>query len=275
MARVLALQMTSGTEPDANLAWLEQQLEQCHFDEPTLAVLPECFACFGGKDKAQLAIAEPLGNGPIQRRLSQLARRYRVWLAAGSVPTLGTGPEKFQASCLVYDDQGRRIADYQKIHLFDVDVADKTRRYQESLSTEAGQQVVTFDSPFGRVGVAICYDIRFPGLFQAMGNIDVLVLPAAFTEVTGQAHWHCLLRARAVELQAYVVAANQVGEHANGRRTYGHSLIVSPWGEVLAELPHGTGFIGSQLDPATIKQIRQDMPVHQHNQFRSYLVKPD
>ncbi|MFC6441190.1 carbon-nitrogen hydrolase family protein [Bowmanella sp. JS7-9] len=274
MANLMVLQMTSCPDVESNLAFVESQLAGLTVTEPTMVVLPECFACFGGGDNAQANIAETIGNGPVQQRLAQLAKTFGVWIVAGSFPTRNSFDHRFSASCLVFNDQGELIADYQKIHLFDVQVADNTGRYAESASTQPGNKIVCFDSPFGRVGVAICYDLRFAGLFQAMGEIDVLVLPAAFTAVTGQAHWLPLLRARAIELQCYVAAANQTGIHANGRQTYGHSSVISPWGEVLVELPAATGLVGTKIDYALLADIRQRMPVGQHNCFRSTFVEP-
>ncbi|KXI30122.1 carbon-nitrogen hydrolase family protein [Paraglaciecola hydrolytica] len=284
MARLIALQMTSSPNVNDNLDFVEQQLKQLQVIESTLVVLPECFACFGGGDKTVLQIAEKRDEGPVQQRLSALAKTYNIWLAAGSFPLL-CSPEprghedgqenKYTASCLLFDDQGILQAEYQKIHLFDVQVADNTGSYLESRSTQAGNKLVVIDSPFGKLGLAICYDIRFAGLFQAMSQLaqlDVLVLPAAFTQLTGSAHWQALLTARAIENQCYLVAANQTGVHANNRQTYGHSCIISPWGETLAELPTETGIIAATIDFNALSNIRTNMPVAQHNKFRSYLV---
>ena len=275
MAKLVALQMTSGPDVSANLDFVEQQLKRLQVTEPTLMVLPECFACFGGGDQAVLKIAEQAGDGPVQRRLSELARQHNIWLAAGSFPLKVANQNKYTASCLLFDSQGQLQAEYQKIHLFDVQVADQTGSYLESRYTQAGEHLVVLDSPFGKLGLAICYDIRFAAMFQAMNQIaqlDVLLLPAAFTQVTGQAHWRALLSARAIENQCYLVAANQTGEHANKRQTYGHSCIISPWGETLAELPEDTGLIEATIDPHSLHTIRSNMPLAQHNKFRSYLV---
>ena len=275
MAKLIALQMTSSPHVAENLDFVEQQLKCLTINEPSLVVLPECFACFGAGDQAILKVAEQRGDGPVQQRLSALAKQYHVWLAAGSFPLQSTLANKYTASCLVFDDQGQLQAEYQKIHLFDVQVADNTGSYLESRSTEPGDKLVVIDSPFGKLGLAICYDIRFAGMFQAMSQLaqlDVLVLPAAFTHLTGSAHWQALLKARAIENQCYLVAANQTGEHANKRQTYGHSCIISPWGETLAELPLETGLISATIDFNALSAIRTNMPVAQHNKFRSYLV---
>lgn len=276
MANLIALQMTSTPDVTENLDHVEQQLSRLTVNEPTLVVLPECFACFGGGDKVLLSIAEPLGKGPIQSRLSHMAKQYGVWLAAGSMPLQATDPDKFTASCLLINDAGERVTEYQKIHLFDVQVADNTKTYCESKYTQAGSTLVSVkDTPFGHLGLAICYDVRFPGLFQAMAEhqaLDVIALPAAFTQKTGEAHWQALIKARAIENQCYLVAAGQTGIHANQRQTHGHSCIISPWGETLAEIPQSVGAIDVQLDPTIVNRIRRDMPVYSHNKFRSYLV---
>lgn len=272
---IVAMQMTSSPLVVDNLLFVEQQLKLLPVSRPCLVVLPECFACFGGGDKAMLDIAEHLHTGPIQLKLKQLAKQHGVWLVAGSLPLLCPTADKFTASCLLINDQGEIVEEYQKIHLFDVQVADNTGTYLESRSTQAGSKLIVINTPFGHLGLAVCYDIRFAAMFVAMNQIaqlDVLVLPAAFTQLTGQAHWHSLLTARAIENQCYVVAANQTGKHRNKRQTYGHSCIISPWGEKLAELPHDSGMIYAQIDHQLLADIRSNMPVYQHNKFRSHLV---
>ncbi|WJG09722.1 carbon-nitrogen hydrolase family protein [Aliiglaciecola sp. LCG003] len=271
MAKLVACQMVSEVDPDKNLAIAEQLIAQQA--RGSLVVLPECFASFGAGDAALLAMSEVKGRGKIQDKLSQLAKEYGVWLVAGTVPIKAKDANKYTASSLVFDDTGKCIAEYQKIHLFDVQIEDSTRHYQESKFTEAGDQIVVLDTPFGKLGIAVCYDVRFAGMFQAMGQLDVLALPSAFTRVTGAAHWHSLISARAIENQCYLVAANQGGLHANGRETYGHSLVASPWGQTLAEIESGEGAVSAVLDLEELKKIRNSMPVHEHNQFRSYLVK--
>lgn len=272
---IVAIQMSSSPVVEDNLLFVEQQLKLLPPQRPCLVVLPECFACFGGGDKLILDIAEDLHSGPIQHKLKQLAKQYGIWLVAGSLPLLSPIENKFTASCLLINDQGEMVEEYQKIHLFDVQVADNTGTYLESRHTQAGNKLVVTNTPFGNLGLAICYDIRFAGMFAAMSQIaqlDVLTLPAAFTQQTGQAHWHSLLRARAIENQCYIVAANQTGEHRNKRQTYGHSCIISPWGEKMVELPHDTGMIHAQIDHQLLADIRTKMPVYQHNKFRSHLV---
>ncbi|GAA6184444.1 MULTISPECIES: carbon-nitrogen hydrolase family protein [Alteromonadaceae] len=270
MANLVACQLVSSPDVSVNLQHVEQYIAQ---QQPgDLIVLPECFACFGAGDAALLLIAEELGEGAIQEALSAMAKKYKVWLVAGTMPITTSKSGKYTATCLIFDDTGRRVDDYQKIHLFDVQVEDGTRNYLESKYTQAGDKLVVVDSPFGKIGVAVCYDIRFAAMFVAMGEIDVLVLPSAFTRATGRAHWEPLLKARAIEKQCYLVAANQGGIHANGRETYGHSCVISPWGEILSEIETGSGAVSAKFDPSEISRIRTNMPVQQHNQFRSYLV---
>jgi len=273
MAKLVSMQMVSEPDVDKNLQQVRSQLAQLEHGEDYLVVLPECFAFFGGGDAKMLELAEPKGQGKIQQALCDMAKEFSLWLVAGTIPLLNEQKDKFTASCLLIDDQGQVVTEYQKIHLFDVQVADNTGSYLESRYTQAGQHISVLDTPFGRLGLAVCYDVRFPGLFQAMGQIDILALPAAFTKVTGEAHWHNLLKARSIENQCYLVAANQGGIHANGRETYGHSLILSPWGDTLAEIRQGTGLILSDVDLTNVDKIRQKMPVAGHNRFRSNFIE--
>ncbi len=275
MVNLVAIQMSSSPNVADNVLLVQQQLELLPTARPCLVVLPECFAYFGAGDQATLNIAEDKETGPIQTQLKDLARRYDVWLVAGSLPLKTAASHLYSASCLLINNAGKLVAEYQKIHLFDVQVADNTGHYLESKYTQAGSQLVVADTPFGNLGLAVCYDIRFAGMFQAMSQIaplDVLALPAAFTQNTGQAHWSALLSARAIENQCYLVAAGQTGEHANKRQTFGHSCIMSPWGEKIVEIPTKTGMIHTPLNQQLLADIRTKMPVNQHNKFRSYLV---
>lgn len=275
MTKLSACQLISGPDLADNLDQVEAFVAGVKEQGDTLVVLPECFACFGAGDKFLLSIAEHKGDGVIQQRLSDIARKYAVWLVAGTIPLKTDNPDKYSASCLVYDNAGHAVAEYQKIHLFDVNIEDNTGQYLESRYTQAGSSLSVLDTPFGKLGIAVCYDIRFAGMFEAMGQLDVLALPSAFTETTGSAHWHSLLKARAIENQCYLVAANQGGEHENGRQTYGHSCIISPWGQNLAEIAKGAGIVSAPMNPDEITKIRRAMPVRQHNKFRSYFVQPD
>ena len=251
---------------------------------PALVVLPECFGYFGGSDRDQVALSHSGDIDAFQSWCMALARTYRVWLVTGSIPTPvlaseaashSTHPpgkpvensQKIRATSWLINPDGDICATYHKTHLFDVQVADTTRNYRESATTEAGTAPVSYDTPFGNVGMSICYDLRFSQLFHALSAekpLDVIVLPAAFTYTTGKAHWHTLLAARAIEFQCYVVAANQCGTHPNGRITYGHTAIYSPWGECLTSLPDGQGWISTLTDPAQHATIRHNIPMAQH-----------
>ena len=272
MVNLIALQMTSTPRVQENLDTVSALMDSNNIQKNSLVVLPECFACFGGKDKGQLAIAETKGSGLIQSHLARLAKQYQCYIVSGTFPVATSNPDKFSAACMLFGPNGNILADYRKIHMFDVSVNDKTGSYKESATTLAGNEVVAVETPIGNIGLAVCYDVRFPGLFTAMGDIDILVLPAAFTQRTGEAHWHALLQARAIEKQCFVVAANQVGVHENGRETYGHSLILSPWGETLAQQAHELGVVQTCVTIAERETIKQNMPVAEHNRFRSHFV---
>ncbi|APD84837.1 amidohydrolase [Alteromonas sp. Mex14] len=272
MVNLVALQMTSTPNVEENLDIVAREMAAANIAKDSLVVLPECFACFGGKDKGQLEVAEVKGDGAIQRCLSSLAKQHQCYIVSGTFPVKTENPDKFSAACMLFGPSGELLADYRKIHMFDVSVNDNTGSYKESATTEAGSEVVTVQTPIGNIGLAVCYDVRFPGLFTAMGDIDILVLPAAFTQRTGEAHWHALLQARAIEKQCFVVAPNQSGVHANGRETYGHSIILSPWGETLAERDCETGLVSANVDIAARETIKQNMPVAEHNRFRSHFV---
>ena len=260
--RIAAIQMISGPEVDANLAEARRLILQAAEQGARLVALPEYFPLIGASDAERLAARENDGAGPIQRFLSDTARELGIWLIGGSLPLTADDPAKLRNSCLVYDQHGARVARYDKIHLFGF--ARGTESYNESLTIEAGSPVVSFASPFGRIGLAICYDLRFPELFRAMGEVDLLVVPAAFTETTGRAHWELLLRCRAVENQCYLLAAAQGGQHPNGRVTHGNSMLVDPWGEVLARLDKGAGVVMAEIDLARIAEVRASLPALRH-----------
>lgn len=285
---LVAIQLCSTTDIQANLIAVEQHLQTWQQSKitpttsaettktQTLVVLPECFACFSGIHGENLDCQETLGDdtAPIQQRLKYLAIHFGVWLVAGTMATRSPQPERFYATALVLNPKGELIADYQKIHLFDVDVTDGMGSYRESDTTYPGERVVIFQLEGITVGLAVCYDVRFPGLFTALRHkgADVVVLPSAFTVPTGKAHWHSLLRARAIENQIYLVAAAQDGEHLNNRVTFGHSMIVDPWGDILAELEHDQGFVCAPFNPAVLCKVRGKMPLQQHNRFKNELI---
>jgi deaminated glutathione amidase len=232
-------------------------------------VLPEMFPAIMNKKIDTLDIKEKFGVGKIQDALSQFASQNNVWIVAGTIPIACDNENKIRAACLVYDDNGDVVARYDKIHLFDA-VISETESYKESDTTEAGNKIVLVNTPFGKLGLAVCYDIRFPALFTALQNqgAEIIALPAAFTVKTGEAHWKLLMRARAVETFCYVIGACQGGAHSASRSTYGHSMIVEPWGTVMQEITKaGNGIIYADIDLKKLHDIRKFMPVHTHQRI--------
>ena len=278
-ARLSAIQMHSVPDVDENLQALRliliKLVSEFGNNQEHLVVLPEACLYFGGKDKAQLSFCEDLGQGHMQASLAQLAKDFSIYLLAGTIPLNSDEANKFTASSLLFSPQGEYLSDYQKIHLFDVDVDDNEKSYRESLFTTPGEKVVMTQLSSIKLGMSVCYDLRFPELFRSLRVLgaNVIAVPAAFTKVTGNAHWQPLLQARAIENQVYMVAAGQVGTHKNGKQTYGHSMIVNPWGEIVAIKEEGTGYISIELEPELISKARADIPVHTHNQFSVTLNK--
>ncbi|BBO20102.1 acyltransferase [Candidatus Desulfobacillus denitrificans] len=263
--RIAAVQMVSGPDIAQNLREAERLVAEAAARGARLVALPEYFPLISGSETDKVRAREKDGAGPLQDFLRETALRHRVWLVGGSIPLEAAAPEKVRNSCLVFDAAGRRVARYDKIHLFGF--RRGTEQYDESRTIEAGGSVVAFDSPFGRVGLSICYDLRFPELYRAMGTVDLLVVPAAFTHTTGQAHWELLLRARAVENLCYVLAAAQGGTHPSGRRTWGDSMVVDPWGAVLERLPEGPGVVSAEMDTSRIAELRASLPALEHRRF--------
>jgi nitrilase len=261
--------MTSCANVARNLAVAGNLLEQARARGARIAVLPENFAYMGAGPADKLAVAEPHGSGPIQDFLAQRARSLGLWIVAGTIPLQVPGEDRAAAACLVYDDAGREVARYDKIHLFDVDVPGRSESHRESRGVRPGSQAVVVDTPAGRLGLAVCYDVRFPELFRELlaQGAEWFTLPSAFTVPTGLAHWELLLRTRAVENLCYLVAPAQSGFHENGRETHGDSMIVEPWGRVIARLPRGTGLITAELDLARQRRLRQDFPAVQHRRL--------
>lgn len=260
--RVAAIQMASGPSVSANLEEAARLIEDAASQGAQLVVLPEYFCIMGMKDTDKLAVREQPGDGQIQKFLSETAKRLRIWLVGGSVPLTSSEPDKVYNSCLVYADNGEQVARYDKIHLFGLQLGHE--HYAEEKTIKAGNKVVTVDSPFGRIGLSICYDLRFPELFRLMNNVDIILAPAAFTAITGKAHWEVLVRARAVENMAYVIAPGQGGYHVNGRETNGDSMIVDPWGVVMARLPRGSGAVVATIDPEYQTSLRTNLPALDH-----------
>lgn len=265
MAKAAVLQMISSASVSENMQQAERLIRQAYDVAVDLVVLPENFAFMGLTDTDKLAIAETYGDGVIQQKLSQLAKKYGLWIIAGTIPIKGLGYQA-RASCLVYDDKGITVARYDKIHLFDVRVSDH-EAHQESMTIERGQDLVVIDTPVGKIGLTICYDLRFPELFQqlAFKGAQLFSVPSAFTAVTGRAHWEILLRARAVENLCYVLAPNQGGQHENGRQTYGHSMIVEPWGKIVEQKKSGEGLVVAQIDLENVKKLRAQFPCLDHH----------
>jgi predicted amidohydrolase len=259
---IAAVQMISGPEVAPNLEEAARLVAVAVARGARLVALPEYFPLIGARDAARLAAREVDGAGPIQDFLAATARRHGIWLVGGSIPLVAEDPTKLRNACLVYDDAGRRVARYDKIHLFGFRHGQEN--YQEAETIEPGSTPVAFDSPWGQIGLGICYDLRFPELFRAMAPVDLLVLPAAFTETTGRAHWELLLRARAVENQCYVLASAQGGRHPTGRMTHGNSMVIDPWGEVLARLDKGSGVVSADLNRARTGDVRSRLPALDH-----------
>jgi nitrilase len=262
VSRVAAIQMASGPNVSANLAETARLIAMAAKQGAKLIALPEFFAFMGVKDTDKLSIREKEGDGPIQSFLANTAKKHNVWLIGGSVPLTASVPNKVRNSCLVYNDLGQRVARYDKIHLFGLNLG--TERYQEENTIEPGNQVVTFDSPFGRIGLSICYDLRFPELYRAMSNVDLIVIPSAFTATTGKAHFETLVRARAIENLAYVIAPAQGGYHLSGRETHGDTMIVDPWGVVLDRLPRGSGIVMASINTDYQQHLRNSLPALSH-----------
>ncbi len=270
MVRIAALQMASAANVQANLLEAERLVMKAAQAGAKLAVLPENFAFMGSKDRDKLLVAESEGQGPIQEAISRMAQRARLWLVAGTIPLKSPDPERVYASCLLFDDEGQKVARFDKIHLFDVHIADSNETYRESATILPGDQaVVVEETPVGRLGLAVCYDLRFPELFRQLSaqGAQVVALPAAFTQMTGRAHWEVLLRARAIENLTYVVAAAQGGYHANGRETYGNSMIVDAWGNIVERRARGSGMALAEVDLEQVKHLRTTFPVLKHRRL--------
>ena len=269
MTKFAAIQMASGSNVQGNLTEAERLITLAVEAGASLIVLPENFAHMGMEETDKLDIAEQFGNGAIQSFLAEQARHHQVWIVGGTIPIATPDKTHVKATCLVFDAEGNQVCRYDKFHLFDVRIQDTQEQYAESETISAGENLAWFDSPFGRIGIAVCYDIRFPELFRELirHDIEIFVVPSAFTATTGQAHWEVLIRARAIENLAYVVAANQGGFHVNGRETYGDSMIVDPWGNVLDRLVSGSGFVAAEIDRKRLAKIRQNFPSLQHRRL--------
>jgi nitrilase len=261
--RVAAIQMVSAPEVQTNLAAAGRLIEQAAAQGAELVALPEYFCILGRHETDKVKVrekdaADPGGGGPIQEFLASAAARNKVWLVGGTVPFASADPMRVRSACCVFDASGKRVARYDKIHLFSF--RQGAENYDETRTMQPGDELVTLESPFGRMGLSVCYDVRFPELYRTKVPIDMWFVPSAFTATTGAAHWETLLRARAVENLCYVVAPAQGGTHPNGRRTHGHTMIVGPWGEVLAQKAEGEAVVIAEIDHARINEVRASLP---------------
>lgn len=267
IVKIAAIQMASGPHVTANLSEAKRLIETAVKLGAKLVVLPEYFAIMGLNDTDKVAVREQEGKGPIQDFLSSTAKNNKIWIIGGTVPLVSQFPNKVRNSCLVYDDHGRQVARYDKIHLFGLDLGNE--HYHEENTIEAGDTVKVVETPFGKIGLSVCYDLRFPELYRAMGEVNMIVVPAAFTDTTGKAHWETLIRARAIENLAYVIAPAQGGYHVSGRETHGNSMIVDPWGVILDRLPRGSGVVIATMNPKYQESLRKSLPALQHRTIKS------
>lgn len=265
MTKAAVIQMTSSSHVKDNLRALVPWFHEAKQQGAELLVLPENFAYMGAVEDIRIAVAESSTGGVIQERLQKLAKQYGIWVIAGTLPIKTVG-DRVRAACIVYDENGSQVVRYDKIHLFDVRISDQ-ESHQESALIERGADLIVVDTPIGRVGLTVCYDLRFPELYQQLMfmGAEIFSVPSAFTAATGKAHWEVLLRARAIENLCYVLASNQGGLHENGRETYGHSCIIGPWGELIATQQEGNGIVCAEIDRVRQQQLRTQFPCNDHH----------
>jgi predicted amidohydrolase len=264
-ARLAAIQLISGPDVQTNLDQAGALIGAAAQQGADLVLLPEYFSLISANETDKVSLREKPGEGIVQNFLADTAREHGVWVIGGSVPLEASDSQHVRNSSLVFNPQGEQVARYDKIHLFSFHRGEES--YDEARTIEPGADIVCFEAPFGRVGLSICYDLRFPELYRRMGPVDLIVVPAAFTATTGQAHWEVLLRARAIENQCYVLACGQGGEHPSGRKTFGHSMLIDPWGEILSALASGPGVVCGEFDPARIAAARECLPALRHRLF--------
>ena len=265
MSKVAAIQMASAPQRDANLMETARLIQLAKEQGAELVVLPENFSIMGIEETDKVDIREPYDDGPIQNFLHEQSRKHKLWIVGGTIPLQCDDPSKIIAATMLYNAEGDVVARYDKIHLFDVDLENE-ESYKESETIAKGKDLVVVDTPFGKLGFAICYDLRFPELFRKLidDGAEIIALPAAFTATTGKAHWDVLVRARAIENLCYIIAANQGGYHLNGRETYGDSMVVDPWGNVLNRLSQGAGVVIANIDIERMHQTRRTFPCLDH-----------
>ncbi len=268
--RIAAIQMASGPNINANLLEAGRLISSAVEQGARLVVLPENFGLMGKSEQEKVTACEVEGEGPMQSFLAEQAAKHKIWLVGGTVPLAATVPNKVRASTLLFNSEGEQVARYDKIHLFDVLLEESGENYTESETLEAGDAITVVDTPFGRMGIGICYDLRFPEMFRAMldEGMELLVLPSAFTAITGKAHWETLIRARAIENLCYVIAADQGGYHVGGRESHGDSIIIGPWGVIFDRLARGSGVVIAELDCARLASIRRNLPAITHRRLR-------
>ncbi len=274
MSRVAAIQMASGPNVGANLLESERLIAKAVALGADLVVLPENFACMGMKERDKLKAKEEPGRGPLQHFLAEQAARHGIWLVGGTIPITSPVTDKVYAASPLYNSSGKLVCRYDKLHLFDVHLSESGENYHESEAIEPGNGIMVVNTPFGRLGLAVCYDLRFPGLFRRMVDegVELIAMPAAFTAITGRAHWEVLVRARAIENLSYMIASAQGGYHANGRETHGDSMIVEPWGSILDRLPRGSGVVIADIDLDRLREIRRNFPVLEHRKLSCALM---
>jgi nitrilase len=263
--KVAAIQMVSTPQVEENLAAAGRMIARAAQQGAQLVLLPEYWPILGMHEKDKVAHAEQPEAGPIQKFMSDIAREHRIWLIGGTLPMAAPEAGKVLNTLMVYSPTGELVIRYDKIHLFSFTKGEES--YDEARTIVHGAKVAAFDSPFGRVGLSVCYDLRFPELYRAMGDCALIVVPSAFTYTTGNAHWEVLLRARAIENQCYVLAAAQGGRHPNGRRTWGHSMLIDPWGEILSVLPEGEGIVAGEMDRHRLQRVRESLPALGHRRL--------
>jgi len=266
MANIASIQLTSGPNIQANLLEVSKYLEEISKGKSRLVVLPENFAFMPEDDISFVTNAEVEGSGPIQEFIAENAAKYKIWIIAGTIPLKTKNPNKVTSSSLVFDDKGQIVARYDKIHLFDVQLPNSDESYNESEVFEHGKNLKVIETPVGIIGLAICYDLRFPELFRLLhsSDVEIIVLPSAFTEQTGKVHWEPLVKSRAIENLCYMVTSCQDGYHISGRQTHGNSMIVNPWGQIMSKIESGSGFIESEINHKQLTSIREKFPVLKH-----------
>ena len=263
--KVAAVQMVSTPSVEQNISSARRLVAAAVAQGAQLVLLPEYWPIMGLHEADKIAFAEQPETGPIQHAMADMARQHAIWVIGGTLPMAATEVGKIRNSTLVYDPTGKRVKRYDKIHLFAFSGGDES--YDEARTIARGAEVATFEAPCGRVGLSVCYDLRFPELYRAMGQCSLIVVPAAFTWTTGRAHWEILLRARAIENQCYVLAAAQGGQHENGRRTWGHSVLIDPWGEIKAVLADGEGVVTGHIEPNFLHSVRVSLPALHHRRL--------